>query len=318
MNMMQKIWLIKKSSKVILLILFCLIFFVNKSLSKENKIILKLNNEIITTVDILNEMKFLSIMNKEFKNIEKNKKIEIAKNLAIKQKIKFIEISKLKENIYLENDIYESVALDYFKNLNINKIEELELFFNKQNMDLEFIKRKISINTYWNQLIYTKFSKKVKINKVEIEKALKNKKKQTEYQLSEIVFAIENNENFNEKINLINNEISQKNFSEAALNYSVSDTAKNGGKLGWIKEEILNEKIKNEIKMTKVGSFTKPIVIPGGFIILNIENIRETEKNIDIEKEIKNIVDQKTNDQLNRFSNIFINKLKKDIKFDGK
>ena len=318
MNIMQKIWLIKKLSKVILLILICLIFFVNKSFSKENKIILKLNNEIITTVDILNEMKFLSIMNKEFKNIEKNKKIEIAKNLAIKQKIKFIEISKLKENIYLENDIYESVALDYFKNLNINKIEELELFFNKQNMDLEFIKRKISINTYWNQLIYTKFSKKVKINKVEIEKALKNKKKQTEYQLSEIVFAIENNENFNEKINLINNEISQKNFSEAALNYSVSDTAKNGGKLGWIKEEILNEKIKNEIKMTKVGSFTKPIVIPGGFIILNIENIRETEKNIDIEKEIKNIVDQKTNDQLNRFSNIFINKLKKDIKFDGK
>lgn len=318
MNIMQKIWSIKKSSKIILFILFCLIFFVDKAFSKENKIILKLNNEIITTVDILNEIKFLSIMNKEFKNIEKNKKIEIAKNLAIKQKIKFIEISKLKENINLENDIYESIALDYFKNLNIDNIGKLELFFKKEDMDLEFIKRKISINTYWNQLIYTKFSKNIKINKVEIEKALKSKKKQTEYLLSEIVFAIENNENLNEKIKQISNNISQKNFSEAALNYSVSDTAKNGGKLGWIKEEILNEKIKNEIKLTKIGNFTKPIVIPGGFIILNIENIRETEKNIDVEKEIKNIVDQKTNDQLNRFSNIFINKLKKDIKFNEK
>ena len=68
--------------------------------------------------------------------------------------------------------------------------------------------------------------------------------------------------------------------------------------------------------MTKVGKTTKPIVIPGGFLILNIENIRETEKIIDVEKEIKNIIEEKTNDQLNRFSNIFINKLKKNIQFN--
>ncbi len=306
------------SKKIIYLFLFFLIFSINKSIGKENKIILRLNNEIITTVDILNEIKFLSIMNNEFKNLEKDKKIEIAKNLSIKQKIKFIEISKLKKNIYLEEEIYESVAIDYFKSLNIDNIENLELFFSKNNIDTEFIRKKISINTYWNQLIYTKFSKNIKINKVEIEKALRNKKKQTEYLLSEIVFATENKENLKKKVELINNNISQKSFSKAALNYSISDTAKNGGKLGWIQEEILNEKIKNEIKNTKVGNFTKPIVIPGGFIILNIENIRETKKDIDIEKEIKNIVDQKTNDQLNRFSNIYLNKLKKDIKFNEK
>ena len=63
-----------KSNKIIFLLLFFLIFFTNKVFSKENKIILKLNNEIITTVDILNEIKFLSLMNKEFKNIEKKKK----------------------------------------------------------------------------------------------------------------------------------------------------------------------------------------------------------------------------------------------------
>ena len=304
--------------KIIFLILFCLIFFVNKAQSSENKIILKLNNEIITTVDILNEIKFLSIMNNEFKDIEKDKKIEIAKNLSIKHKIKFIELSKLKKNINLEDDVYKNVALNYFKDLNIDSIEKLELFFNKKGISKYFIREKISINTYWNQLIYNKFSKNVKINKIEIEKALRNKEKQTEYLLSEIVFEIENNENLKDKIKLISNNIAEKNFSEAALNYSISDTAKNGGNLGWIKEEILSAKIKNEIKITKIGNFTKPIVIPGGFIILKIENIREIKKNIDVDKEIKNIVDQKTNDQLNRFSNIYINKLKKDIEFNEK
>ena len=304
--------------KIIFLILFCLIFFVNKAQSSENKIILKLNNEIITTVDILNEIKFLSIMNKEFKDIEKDKKIEIAKNLSIKHKIKFIELSKLKKNINLEDDVYKNVALNYFKDLNIDSIEKLELFFNKKGISKYFIREKISINTYWNQLIYNKFSKNVKINKIEIEKALRNKEKQTEYLLSEIVFEIENNENLKDKIKLISNNIAEKNFSEAALNYSISDTAKNGGNLGWIKEEILSAKIKNEIKITKIGNFTKPIVIPGGFIILKIENIRKIKKNIDVDKEIKNIVDQKTNDQLNRFSNIYINKLKKDIEFNEK
>ena len=165
-------------------------------------------------------------------------------------------------------------------------------------------------------MIYEKFSKNVKINKLEIEENIKKKKLQKEFLLSEIVFTVEENKSLNEKVKLINKIIIEKNFSEAALNYSISDTASNGGKLGWIKEEILNNKIKNEIKITNVGKFTKPIVIPGGFLILNIEDIRETEKNIDVAKEIKNIIEQKTNDQLNRLSNIYINKLKKDIQLN--
>tara|TARA_Y100000768_G_scaffold90529_1_gene65207 strand:+ start:2407 stop:3333 length:927 start_codon:yes stop_codon:yes gene_type:complete len=305
-----------QSKKIIFLILFCLIFFTNKTFGKENKILIKINNEIITTVDILNEIKYLSIINKEFEKIEKNKKIEIAKNSLIKQKIKFIEISKFRKNVNLEDDIFENIVMSYYKNLKIDSIKNLEIFFKKENLNIEFIKEKISINTYWNQLIYKKFSKNVKINKSEIEKNIKNKKKQKEYLLSEIVFAVDSNENYNEKLKLIKKIIIENNFSEAAFNYSISDTSSNGGKLGWIKEEILNSKIKNEIKMTKVGNFTKPIVIPGGFLILNIEKIKETEKNIDVEKEIKNIIDEKTNDQLNRFSNIYINKLKKNIQLN--
>ncbi len=302
--------------KNILLILIFLSFFLNSAFSKENKIILKINNEIITTVDILNEIKFLSIMNNEFINIEKKKRIEIAKNSLIKQKIKFIEISKFKKDIILEEKIFEDIVKSYFRNFEIDDIESFELFFKKNNLNLEFVKKKIIVNTFWNQIIYKKFSKNVKINKFEIEKDIKNKKKQKEYLLSEIVFAIDNNENLEEKVKLINKIINEKNFSEAALNYSISDSANNGGKLGWIKEEILSGKIKKEIEITQIGKFTKPIVIPGGFIILSVENIRESEINIDINKEIKNIIEKKTNDQLNRFSNIYINKLKKDIQIN--
>ena len=302
--------------KVFIIILFFIVLFVSKSFGKENKILIKINNEIITTIDILNEIKFLSMMNKEFTDIKQNQKIEIAKNSLIKEKIKFIEISKFKNDLNIDNNIYVNIVKSYFKNDKIDNLQDLEIFLKKKELNSNFVKDKIIINTLWNQLIYEKFSKNVKINKLEIEESIKKKKLQKEFLLSEIVFTVDENKNLNEKVKLINKIIKEKNFSEAALSYSISDTASNGGKLGWIKEEILNNKIKNEIKITNVGKFTKPIVIPGGFLILNIENIRKTEKNIDIEKEIKNIIEQKTNDQLNRLSNIYINKLKKDIQLN--
>ena len=66
----------------------------------------------------------------------------------------------------------------------------------------------------------------------------------------------------------------------------------------------------------KIGEFTKPIVIPGGFLILYIENLREIKRDINFEREINNIIEKKTNDQLNQFSNIYINKIKKNIQLN--
>ncbi len=163
--------------KIIFIFLFCLIFFANKSLSKENKILVRINNEIITTIDILNEIKFLSLTNKEFRDINKNKKIEIAKNSLVRQKIKFIEISKFKKNIDLDEKVYENIVKNYFKTMKINTLEDLDFFFNKEKLNKEFVKEKISINTYWNKLIYEKFSKNVKIDKLEIKKKSYRKKK---------------------------------------------------------------------------------------------------------------------------------------------
>ena len=132
----------QKLKKNIFISFIILIFFGNITFAKENKILIKVNNEIITTIDILNEINFLSIMNKEFRSIEKKEKINIAKNSLIKQKIKFIEISKYKKNLNLDNSIFENIVKNYFINFQINNLNEFEVFFNKQNLNPIFIKKK--------------------------------------------------------------------------------------------------------------------------------------------------------------------------------
>ena len=156
----------------------------------------------------------------------------------------------------------------------------------------------------------------MKINRDEIKKSILKKGIQKEYLLSEIVFNIEDEEKLDTKVQNITKIIKDKNFAEAALNFSISDSSKNGGELGWIQESVLSDKIINEIRKTKIGDFTNSIIIPGGFIILNLENVREIKKDIDPDKEIKIIIEKKTNEQLKIFSNIYLNKLKKNIKLN--
>ena len=302
--------------KYIIYLTFILIYTSSHVYSSENKIILKVNNEIITTIDILNEIKYLSIINNEFEKLDKNKKIEIAKNSLIREKIKFIEISKFSKEIKLKDEIFNNIITDYFADVKIKNSNDLEIFLKKKNININFVKKKLSIDIFWKRLIYEKFSKNVKIDKVKIEENLKKKEKQKEYLLSEIIFAVNSDEKLDQKIDLINKKIQNSSFSKAAFDYSISDTAKNGGKLSWIKEDILSEKIKNELKSIKVDQHTKPIVIPGGFLILKINEIREIKKNIDLQKEIKNIIGKITNEQLNQFSNIYLNKLKKNVKLN--
>ena len=295
--------------KNILILLLLLVIFINNSFAKENKILVKVNNEIITTVDVLNEIKFLSFTNLAFEKIEKKQQIQIAKDSLIKEKIKLIELIKFRKNLNLEDKIFEEVAKNYFIDQNIQNWNEYSIFLKNNNLDIQFIKEKISIDTFWKGLIYEKFHKNVKIDINQVKKDILIKEKQNEYFLSEIVFSLNKDERLNQKLKKITDLIKNKNFAEAAFNFSISDTTKNGGKLGWIKENVLNSKIKKELKSLDIGEYTNPIVIPGGFLILKIDDSRKIKRNLDIEKETKKIIDKKTNNQLNRLSNIYLNKL---------
>lgn len=299
----------------IIFIIFSFFTFTGIVNSKENKILLKINNEIITSVDILQEIKYLSIINTEFSQTEKNQAIEIAKNSLIKEKIKRFELLKYFNEIAIDEKFLDDIIMSYFVKLNLKTFEEFEIYFKEKKIDTHQIKEKIAIEIMWNQLIYRKFFKNVKINENEIKKNLNNKK-QKEYLLSEIVFNVNSNEKLEDKYKLIQKTINDKNFSQAALIHSISDTSRNGGKIDWIKESVLNKKIRSEIEEIDIGKFSKPIIVPGGFLILKIEDIKLTKASLDIDKEIKKIIKQQTNEQLNRYSNIYFLKVKKNIQIN--
>ena len=70
--------------------------------------------------------------------------------------------------------------------------------------------------------------------------------------------------------------INNKGFDFAVLKYSISPTSKLGGKLDWINENSLNKSIRAAINGLKINDFTKPINVPGGFLILQINDIKNT------------------------------------------
>lgn len=299
--------------KINFFIIAYIVFFFTNLWALENKILFKVDNKIITSIDIYNELKYLEIVNKEFKNTSQKKAFEIAKRSLIREKIKEIELSKVFKELKVESEFLDKMIINYFKSFEINNISDFELYFATKEINPDSIKKKISLEILWNQFIYSKFKENIKIDKELIRNDLLNKNKKKEFLLSEILFNLDKNEKLNDKIILLEREIENNGFSKTALSYSNSDTANKGGKLGWVNETILNTKIKEKIKKTKVGNFTKPIVIPGGFLILKVEDVREVENISDLNLEINKVVKIKTNEQLNQFSNIYFNKVKKNI-----
>ena len=292
-----------------------IIFFIyiNNTLAYENKILFKVNNKIITSVDILNEVNYLNSLNENLKNLEKEKIFQIAKGSLIREKIKEITLLKIFEEIKLDEEDFNRSILNSYSNLNISNIEELEQYLKKFNLDINKIKKKIAITALWNQIIYDRFSKNVKIDLNKLKEEILKDNKQTEFLLSEIVFNLDINESLEKKFDLISKTILQDGFENSALIYSISNTSTNGGSLGWVKESSINNKIKNEIAKLNINENTTPITIPGGFLILKLNEIKETEREINLDNELESIIRIKTNDQLNQFSNIFLNKVKKNI-----
>ncbi len=303
---------------LVVLFFFILLKTFSNSLAVENKILFKINNEIVTSLDILTEIKYLGLINNNFKKLDKFKTFEIAKKSLIREKIKEIELIRLLKEIKVNDENLNNVLLKYFSKIGINSEKEFNDFFLNQNIDPDLIKQKVIIEILWNQMIYQKFIKKVNIDKELIKDGLLENEMQKEFLLSEILFEVNKDEKLNKKYKIILEDINKQSFEQAALSYSVSDTRYDGGNLGWIKESVLGPKISQEIKKKKVGYVTSPLVIPGGFLILKIENIRDIKKKLDLEKEIELIYKDKVNEQLNQFSNIYFNKIKKDISINEK
>jgi len=296
---------------------FCLLlFFISKPLSLENKILFKINNDIITSIDVEEEYRYLITLNNNLKKLSQNEIIEISKKSIIKEKIKIIEINKNFKNPKIPNEILQQILKNFYTRLNIHNLDDFKKYLKNNNVKYQDVKNKIEIESLWNELIKAKFSSKIQINENEIRNNLiKNQKKFSKsYLLSEIFFEISNSSQLKDTYREIKEIIQEKGFENAAASLSTSSTANQGGKIGWIDEDSLNENLKKILSELNANEITEPLTMPGGFMILKINEIKKKEKKQNIENELKRIINFKKNDQLKQFSKVYFDKVKKNIK----
>ena len=290
-----------------------LLFFTTFSLS-QTKIYIEasVENEIITNYDIQKEIRYLQILNNDLKNLNDSKKIEIAKNSLINEIIKKKEIIKIFD-LQDDNLFVKQYLKDFYMKLNVSNEKDFEeILLKDENYSLDEIKKKIKVELLWNELIYSKYVNQIKIDKNSLMKKINNldNKIRKEYLLSEIIFMKPYDENLEDFIKKIITSISEIGFNNTANIYSVAESAKLGGKLGWIDESNLSELIFKELKMINEGEYTNVINIRNNYMILKIEKIRLNEISINKENELNKMIKYETNKQLNQFSRIYFEKSK--------
>ena len=291
-----------------------LFVFNTNSNSLENKILVKIENQIITSLDVNNEYKYLVALNPSIKNSKKDDLLTLSKKSVLQEKIKKIEIDKNFNNPKIPQEFIDQILRNVYSRIGFNNLNDFKIYLINNNIDFENVKNKLIIEALWNELILIKFSSKIRINEKELRKRIKdNDSFLKSYLLSEIFFEVSNLKELDKKFNKISKEINNKGFDFAALKYSVSSTSNLGGKLDWINENSLNKNIRKELKNLEINDFTKPINVPGGFLILQINDIKNTKIEIDIEKELKKLEKYEKNNQLNQYSKIYFNKVKKDL-----
>ena len=306
------------SKKIKLIIVICFISILNtQNLSAlENKILFKVDNEIITTIDIHEEIKFLKAFNPGINSLGDEELFEISKNSLIRDKIKKIELMKYVKELKVNDKFLLNLIKGKFSRLSIDSIKDFEQYLKNKELNIENIKEKFTVELMWNDLIYQKFSNKVIIDKDKIKNEISQnskKKLQKELLLSEIIFNVVNKDDFDDKYNKILSDIEKIGFKKAALIHSNSDTASNGGLIGWIKEDNLNQSLKKIVSKLKPGQFSKPIRTSSGFIIIQVEDEKEYVSKFNLEDKIDEVTRFKRDEQLNQFSSMYLNKLKNNL-----
>ena len=305
--------------KKILFILLLLVIF-NKAYSIETRIVYNIQNEIITNIDIKKQFKYLVALNNNLDDLDKETILNISKESIIREKIKKIEISKNFNEITINKEYLNNLLKNIYLRLNLKSIDEFKIYLMNYDLTLEDIKTKMTIEALWNELIIEKYSAQVVLYEDKIRNRISNNTniKSKNYMLSEIIFEVENKKEIQKKYNEIINSIVEIGFENTASIYSFSESAKVGGDIGWVSENSLNSKVRDNIENLKINEISEPIILSTGILLLKIIDINISKVNIDLETEFKKIVSYERNRQLNQYSKIHYNKVKKNLDFDEK
>ena len=290
-----------------------LFFFLIIANASNVKIIAKIDNDIITNIDIQNEYSYLLALNKSLKDIQKEQVLDFAKQSIFREKIKKQEILKYYE-LNQKNEIIDMSIKNIYNNLGLNSEDEFIKYLKNLNLNFDKIYKKIEIETVWNQLVYQKYKDKLVINKENLKNKIKiSPQKKESYYLHELVFDFKEKKEINAKYQTIIKSINDIGFEKTVIEYSISDTKNNLGLLGWIDKKALSEKIKNELTKINLGEMTRPIPIPGGILILKLSDKKVENVDMDMGLELEKLIKYETNNQLNSYSTIYFNKVKSQI-----
>ncbi len=302
--------MIKLSKNKVLIIIFVFFFEIVQS-SEENKIIVKVNQKIITSYEIKNKINTEIILrNLDMSQSNINKMKNFAVRNLIDLRIKEKEIEKYDMNKFEEIDI--SQRLKSLSSGNINMFKER---FSEYNLNYEIFIKELKIQAAWQKLIFMIYKDSVKINEDELSSEINYLKNQRsnikEYNLSEIEISFENNAEKDEKIKKITNSINEVGFLNTVSLFSESISAINNGELGFINEESLSKVIYENLKNKNEGEISEPIVKLNKITFLKINEIKITSNNnLNIEKLKENVINSKKNNLLNLYSKSHLSKLK--------
>ena len=299
----------------LIVVTLSLLLFLSSSAQIKNSIVAKVGNEIITTYEIENEIRMLLF----FANLPVNQvNINNVKNTAmqslVKKSIKNGEIKKYEITQYSKIDL-ENQMISLAKKVGLSSLE-LRKALGSKNISYDLLKENMVINLKWNTLIFRIYKNQVSINTVEIEnelrKRLDNQKNLKEYNLSEI--EISESGNSNEILKKIYNLIESEGFKNAVTNFSISDTSKNEGKIGWVSEGSLSKIYQEALRNIEEGNVTRPIKNLDSLVILKVNEIKYIKNDeINIENIKEKILEQKKAEKLDLFSRSHYSNLENSI-----
>lgn len=301
------------SYKIIFLLFIILTFFNKTSNSSTVKIIAKIDNQIITNIDIDKENRYLAALNQNISKLDSNEQFKIAKDSVFREKIKKNELLKFIQ-LNKEDKIFDETIKNIYQQLGLNSKEQFKKYLDTKKISYNEVYKKIEIETMWNQLIYSIYKDRIIINENDLKKKIENNNKEQKlYKLSEIVFSFNSKEEMEKIFQNIKTSIAKIGFNETVLIYSISDSKNKNGSIDWLNENALSEKISKELINLKIGEITKPILIPSGALILKLDDIKKKKSSVDNEKELKKMISFEINSQLNNYSIAHFKKVKENL-----
>jgi peptidyl-prolyl cis-trans isomerase SurA len=304
-----------KNLKIIFIIF---LFITQKVFALENKIIFKIDNEPLTTIDLLYEIKRLKFFEKNISNLKNEEIYKIASQTLINHIIKKIEVSKRFTEIRINDEEYlNSIINSQIKKLGFQNIDDFRINLIKYDLEFENYKNRLIVDILWNEIIYNLYSQKVNIDIEALKSQITNRgDKENMYLLKEIIFSTNEKSSVSKIYETIKKDIDTIGFEASALKHSISSTSEKGGEIGWLNENLFNDVILEEIKKLKKFDHTGPIRTQGGFAILQLIDKKKINREENLDDELKKLINIEKNNQLKNYSNLYFNKLKKNIQIN--